>query len=103
MPFTLVGTHALHKFLALVRMHTCQQREWSGLVLFSAASHCCFNSVSQAEAVPLSSRAQRSRHTFHAVTCRSPTPAITHSLKLNTCLAVGGHADTTQADCVMVA
>jgi len=26
MPFELVATHALHKFLALMRMHTCQQR-----------------------------------------------------------------------------
>ena len=31
-------------------MHTCQQRGWPGLVLFLAASHCCFNSISQAEA-----------------------------------------------------
>ena len=46
---------------------------------------------------------QRSRHTLHALTCHYPTPAITHSLQLNTCRAVDGHADTAQTDCVTVA
>lgn len=70
-----------------------------------AASQCCLNNISQAEveAILLSSRAQHSRHTSHALTCRCPTPAITHSLQLSTCLAVDGHSDSAQAGRVTVA
>ena len=94
--------------------HLCPLHLWARMPFISSWDLCACILVSKGSgqgwslfqqrqycsAHVLSTCAQHSRHTFHAVTCHSPTPAITPSLKLNTCLAVGGHADTAQADCV---